>query len=641
MFKVQNADFIADKLASELQPDQEFREALQNAIEAVQRRMARDGSATGRIEFDVDWPMLEATGNWYIAGADNGDGMDRHELERYTTTLAVVGAGGNQSISGNQGMGLKIAGPTRHKIGVLIRSTKGSDRTIVQVGWNPQEKEYDLIPLNDAGAKVTATTEDSFPPIVNEMGSGTVVTFLGNDGQEDTFKPQGRPKSWLFKYLHTRYFRLSHDGIDVFVRVPSGDEDEWPRSAEEASQRQAGKGGRSFNFQKVRGTASVWDDAAETLGKDFRGVVEVPGSPVDGIPPALIRWWVLPSSMDSGTDVTSRTNGPGSLSVLFQNELHDWRTSSSANPYFARFGIIFGKNRIGLIIEPLGETITSDFARAHILAGGVKVMDGTIWSTWADQFRERTPDRIKLTMAEEQARLDDEDPNKAKRIRRRLEEIMRMLRPRRFRKSTTASTRAKGPEIKGAGPNSGAIAAREPGNGTKKKAGRSGIGSVLSQATDDPDGETAAEVYLLLQLEPRWVTEAEAEGMSLVRGNSHALRDRAAALAGEDALTAPVLLLNREFRGFTTLVDVVNDWANPEGDTDKARLIQQAAEEWIEQKMVEAVYGLRQLENGNTWMMTHFDEALSPVGLTAAFMADRYHTLREVKRAVGAVKVAS
>ena len=26
----------------------------------------------------------------------------------------------------------------------------------------------------------------------------------------------------------------------------------------------------------------------------------------------------------------------------------------------------------------------------------------------------------------------------------------------------------------------------------------------------------------------------------------------------------------------------------------------------------------------------HYDEALSPVALTAAFMADRYHTLREV-----------
>jgi hypothetical protein len=50
------------------------------------------------------------------------------------------------------------------------------------------------------------------------------------------------------------------------------------------------------------------------------------------------------------------------------------------------------------------------------------------------------------------------------------------------------------------------------------------------------------------------------------------------------------------------------------------------------------VNGLRQLENGSTWLPTHFDEALSPVALTAAFMADRYHTLREVRRQVGPLR---
>jgi hypothetical protein len=82
----------------------------------------------------------------------------------------------------------------------------------------------------------------------------------------------------------------------------------------------------------------------------------------------------------------------------------------------------------------------------------------------------------------------------------------------------------------------------------------------------------------------------------------------------------------------------VNEWANPEGDEDKAALIEGFTQEWTEQKMVEAVIGLRQLENGSTWLAINFDDALSPVGLTAAFMADRYHTLREVKRQAGSLK---
>jgi hypothetical protein len=129
--------------------------------------------------------------------------------------------------------------------------------------------------------------------------------------------------------------------------------------------------------------------------------------------------------------------------------------------------------------------------------------------------------------------------------------------------------------------------------------------------------------------------------MSIVSGNTNGLHDRAAALNGMDGRTAPQLLLNEEFRGYQAILRAISDWANPEGDDDKAKKIEALAREWIEQKMIEAVEGLRQLENGRTWITEHFDEALSPVALTAAFMADRYHTLREVKRAVGALRQSS
>jgi hypothetical protein len=55
----------------------------------------------------------------------------------------------------------------------------------------------------------------------------------------------------------------------------------------------------------------------------------------------------------------------------------------------------------------------------------------------------------------------------------------------------------------------------------------------------------------------------------------------------------------------------VNDWANPEGDDGKSAAIEASAQEWVEQKMVEAVNGLPQLENGSSRLPSHFDEALS------------------------------
>jgi hypothetical protein len=162
---------------------------------------------------------------------------------------------------------------------------------------------------------------------------------------------------------------------------------------------------------------------------------------------------------------------------------------------------------------------------------------------------------------------------------------------------------------------------------------------VLSQVVD-PGGVPATEVFALLNLEPKWVTEAEAENFSIVNGNSNGLHDRAAALVGEDGRTGAMLLLNRDFRGYQAILAAVNDWANPEGDNDKAAKIESLTQEWINQKMIEAVQGLRQLENGTTWITSHYDEALSPVALTAAFMADRYFTLREVKRSAGQLRGA-
>jgi hypothetical protein len=630
MFSVENADFIADKLASELLPYQEYREAFKNGEEAVARRMEADGSETGgRVEFDVDWPLLAQTGAWYISCADNGDGMTHVELDRYMTTLAVQGAGRNQGLAANQGMGLKISGPTRHKRGLIIRSLKNTEAWMVQIGWTGTE--YGLIPIGPEDEVVMRVPPEMFPEFIQQQGSGTVVTLLGNEDGENTFAPAGRPKGWLMKYLNQRLFRISGTVLEVVSRVPTGEIDEWPRTREEASRRRA----KSFNLTKVNGTAEIWDEAADKQGDGFHGVEELPGDAASDIPSARMHWWVLPTG--PGADVSTRTTSGGSIAVLFQNELHDWRTTGQANPFFARLGVLFGKTRIAFILEPVGGTVTSDFARAHVLVGGRPVFESDAWLTWSEQFRARLPEVIQRTIAEEQARLQAEDPDRARRIRDRLKDVMQLLRPRRWRQADGGEVRAGGPSATGPDGGQGdAMVIRIGAHKRKASGGARGIGAVLTQV--DPDGEAATEVYSMLHLEPRWVTEREAEDFALVNANGTGLKDRAAGLAGEDGATASLLLLNRDFRGYQTILAAVNEWANPDGDDAKADIIQAATQEWVEQKLVEAVTGLRQLENGSTWRATYFDDAFSPVALTAAFMADRYHTLREVKRQVGAIR---
>jgi hypothetical protein len=175
------------------------------------------------------------------------------------------------------------------------------------------------------------------------------------------------------------------------------------------------------------------------------------------------------------------------------------------------------------------------------------------------------------------------------------------------------------------------------GSGTRATTPREpkGIGASLAVAED---GEPASEVFAMLHLTPRWVTEAQAENFPIVNANGRGLSDRAAALAGVDGLKAEELLLNLEFRGYQMILQALNEWGNPDGDDAVATAIESYTREWIEQKMVEAVTGLRQLENGSTWTAGSYDNALSPVALTAAFMADRYHTLREVRRQIGPLR---
>lgn len=636
MFQVENADFIADKLAAELLPNQEYREAYKNAEEAVERRIRAERSNgaephEGRIEYDVDWALHEQDDDlWYLSIADNGDGMTRRELELYTTTLAVTGANRNQSITGNQGMGLKIAGPTRHKEGVLVRSLKDGQRTMVQLGWTG--REYALKPLNDRGDFIVEVPEDLFPDFILDQGSGTVVTFLGNSDGENTVVPGRSPKIWLFKYLHQRFFRLGENGISLMVRQPARDVSEWPPT------REAANAADYFNRAQVEGTGGVWDRYADREGPGNRGVVDLPGMPAAKIPPARMHWWVLPHT-GPGADLTSRTYGGGSLGVLYQNELHDWRTSSQANPFFARLGLIFGKQRVGFVLEPVGETIASDFARAHVLVAGRPLFETDAWAVWADQFRDRMPEAIKKTVVEERERLHEEDPDRAKRIRDRLKEVVSMLRPQRARRDPKGSTTASGEDVTGSGDGAGASFETPIGPGPRQPStgASQGIGALLPQVDVD-NGEPATEVFSVLKLNPRWVTEDEAENSAIVNANGRGLRDRAAALAGVDGLTAPELLLNLDFRGYRSILEHLNDWGNPDGDEAVAAAIETHAQEWIEQKMVEAVTGLRQLQNGSTWTSAAYDGALSPVGLTTAFMADRYHTVREVKRLIGPMR---
>jgi len=637
VFKVEQADYIANRLAAELAPLQEFREVAKNAIEAIERRRIGSPDQTGRIEFDVDWNWIDA--GWYVSCADDGDGMTRAEIEKYSTTLAVIGANNNQSMTGNQGMGLKISGPTRHPQGVLIRSMKNGECTMVRLGYDYVRAEYDLLPIRD-GERLVSVGEDHFPQFIRDRKSGTVVTFFGATPESNTFLPTGQPRYWLAKYLNGRFADLGNGDIRVVVRVPSGREDEWPKSRTEADERQSGESGKHFLFNTILGTMNLWKSAAESCSKGMCGVVELDAGTSRGFPRARMHWYVLPSRDDPGADVSSRTFAGGSISTLYQGELYDWRSGRAADPLFARCGILFGKSRIGLILEPQGSEIHDDFARKSVLVHEQDALRSDAWiEAWSIQFRENLPEAIKEVISREQSRVDEVDPSRRRRIQDRLREIFDMLRTPRVRKSETGKRSASDETVFDAGVSglggSGGTRGNEASRGSKPR----GLGELLIEAVSDTS-TPADPVIGLPEISVRWISESDATDFSLVESDGHGIKDRAAALIGEDGRMAVEIAANVDFRMYQSILGTLLQEFNSDGDDSRALLIAQIAREWFEQKLIETVIGVRMLENGGTWSPQALSDALDPKALTAAFISDTFHTRaairREIVRAVGA-----
>ena len=638
MFRVDNTDFIANKLAAELLPDQEQREAFRT-LTKPSREDARGGHQQRGAGLSSTWTGISTSSATTTRGSfrtrTTATACTASSFERYMTTLAVVGANQNQSIVGNQGMGLKISGPTRHKRGVLIRSLKNGERSMVQVGWDG--KQYGLIQLGEHGETVVSAPESAFPAFIVAQGSGTVVTFLGTERATTRSSRPARSTTGFSSTctVGSSSCRRRHRGSwCACPRVMS----EWPHSSE-ASERQRGHG-KSFNFSGVEGTAAVWDEGVEEARKRLLRVVDLPGIPSnDSIPPVKVHWWVLPSG--KGSDVSSRTHSGGSLAVAYQNELQDWRTSNQANPFLARMGVLFGKNRFAFVVEPTGPLVASDFARAHVLIDGRPALETEAWLMWADQFRDdHMPEKIRETMQQEQEQLQEEDPDRARRIKDRLKDVMQLLRPKRARRSDNGNVTAGGPELTGPGDGTGTVYGRRSGRASTGRRRPHRAASGLCSPSLRMRKATRRRRSSPCSRSPRSGCRRRRlrACRSSTAGAIGGLRDRAAALGGEDGATAEVLLLNHEFRGYQSIIAAVNEWGNPDGDDEISAKVQTFTREWIEQKMVEAVVGLRQLENGSTWTAGHYDDALSPVALTAAFMADRWHTLREVKRQVGPLR---
>ena len=194
---VDKVGFLLDRLGQDCSPLQYLRELTQNAIEAIQRT-----GEPGHITWDVDWTLYDCGGPMKLCVIDTGDGMTGEEMIRFINQLSSSGS--QQSITGNYGVGAKIAAATRNAAGVAYQSWKNGDGFMVHLEKNPATGEYGLRQweLADGTFSHFLPLEDFCRPVEIKL-HGTKVILFGQRSTDITISAPpdaASPSRWISKY---------------------------------------------------------------------------------------------------------------------------------------------------------------------------------------------------------------------------------------------------------------------------------------------------------------------------------------------------------------------------------------------------------------------------------------------------------
>lgn len=398
--KTGNSSALLGMLAAETHPLQFLREYNTNAVEAIAMRV--ETSQPGRVVWDVDWGLVQASGGRLrkLSVTDNGCGMTGEQMVRLLNDLASSGK--QLGATHNHGVGAKIAGVVISPAGVVYSSWHhghGSRVHFRQFGRG-EHATYGLqvLRLDAQGIDrfIQPLGEEDKPYVLQHSPHGTQVTLLGVGEDDDTtIAPPSVLDSrqrWVTKSLNSRYFRLPDD-VEVLVR--EGNQffgpDEWEAGA----------------TTRIRGMSHFLSDPAFV---DAHGRVDLDD--------AIAHWWLLNADRKGRARHSNEWISTGHVGVLHGDELYSKQDpasgGSSLDPtrggYSAlqEFGIHIGYERVVIYIEPTAVALVPNVARTELRVRlvaksrsngkrGRARQSGSEplpWLAWAERFRERLPDEL-------------------------------------------------------------------------------------------------------------------------------------------------------------------------------------------------------------------------------------------------------
>jgi hypothetical protein len=469
--RVDNEGFLLDLMGKDCTDIQQYRELLQNALEAL----LRHGLTPGTIQFDYDRELYAEEGILKLCIIDTGIGMNAYELEQFINGLCV--SGGIQALNRNFGVGAKIAAGTRNHYGLGVFSwrhgrEKGEKGCFLHFARDEQTGTYGLMPLNSDPENpvfVGSISDDLMPEAIRKAGHGTKVVLMGNSREENTMNPPIKMpggEAWLLQHLNSRYFHIP-ENIKISVRT---------RYSTIKNEPKTGVTPTVGIVRVVSGQKSFLDENSISSG-------------VVDLSDARAHWWILKEGLLENKKKRIYHNAKGHSAILYQNEVYD--NPSDHRTHRGRllnFGATFGFDRVVILIEPLRADAYPDTARTVIKING----EDAPWHRWQDEFFENRPkeliDYVNESRSKGSAKLKVKDW-----IREKLKNLGFTFSDNKYKKNKTGPDKASGEtQMKGGGRGKGSLTDDPTQKPPRKKPGRrSDLGGFLDQ-----DGEAAKKVSL-------------------------------------------------------------------------------------------------------------------------------------------------
>jgi hypothetical protein len=592
--ELENSTYLVEKLASECAPLQYIRELTVNGFQAIEKRQESETDLHGEVIWDVDWLWLERYGVFKLQISDNGTGMTGAQMDHFIRKLSSSGR--EQSLTANFGLGAKITAGVVNPAGLYYKSWVNDSGALVVFHKDVSANKYGLrhlqLPDGTSGRWAELDSAVKCEPIDS---CGTAVTLAGKSDADNTVKPEGEPSKWLIYYLNSRFHEIP-EGVVLRVReFSNSDPIEWPRDKSAPM----GRGGSQL--RTIKG-----------MKEHLASIDEIISGEVD-LDSAVIHWHILPDKPIKQADIWECR---AHTAAIYQGELYEMRTGKSSYGRIRDFGVIFGYDRLVIYAEPNLDKLNfaPNTARSQLLVAGQSLP----WDQWAAEFRQMMPKPIKDMMDGIAASTESRDHRDA--IRRRLKDIMQLLKVRRYRRDSrgpeTTTDTLPGGTVRPSSTTSTGSGGRDGGRGGSR--GADPYGAYIKNG-----GDAAVEIVARSNFpEVRWVNVENGS-----RTPDDDLEDRAARyIEHENTIYA-----NKNFRVFNDFVDEVGARY---GGAPKSE-VQDLVQEWFEQQLIEAVVGVQTLKGSPHWDPESLESALSNEALTTAVMP-RYNTMRQITRALGA-----